>query len=223
MVWATYWAPWNPTLGRQVSLASRTKRRAERSLESIHQACTYACLILKQGREGRLKLHGLLASFPQPSQHMPQPKLRHRSSPLLHYAILHWGEGCPGLEEISAMRYKSSSDLQRCLSRTWVAITGLYTGVHQKWSKSLTVAGPLQPVPWPTLNTFTSASYSSIVHLKGEGASAGGKITYKENGVTSDLNLRASAPAMWNPTLPPVEQWQPLSRGEALADTWLWP
>lgn len=79
-----------------------------------------------------------------------------------------------------------------------------------------------QPVPRLTPSACTSPSYSSIVHLWGEDASTGrGENTHLKG--ISNLTLRSFAPETWNLLPHQTEQWQPLSRGEALAHTWLWP
>ena len=44
------------------------------SLNTTHEEFTLICLLPKQGREGRLKLNGMLACFLQLFQHVLQPE-----------------------------------------------------------------------------------------------------------------------------------------------------
>ena len=89
----------NPALGSDTGRMSPPRwfenqwdrERAVRNLDSTHEECAHTCLLQKQGRESRLKLHGTLASFLQLPWHAPA-RVTHLLQPLLpqHCCPLGW-------------------------------------------------------------------------------------------------------------------------------------
>ena len=78
------------------------------------------------------------------------------------------------------------------------------TGIHiANWEWSGAVTGELglhQCVPWPALGTHSGPSCSSTAPLMSEGTDvgSGGECTHRGTRTSSDLTLRALAPAPWD-------------------------
>ena len=100
----------------------------------------------------------------------------------------------------------------------------LIEAAHHKRSHALTVARTTtariqthtELLYWPLLFQYRSACGARVPVL------GWGEHTLRGNGASSDPILKASAPAIWELTLPPNRGWcWLLSRGEAPTHTWL--
>ena len=179
---------------------SGTNRRAIRNLDSICEEHPQACLLIKQGRRSRLKLHRMLAGFLQPPQDVPQPTLSTCSSPSYSVAHTHPTRAKASMaEENVQVLGMEPAQTWPISNRLRVAITSAHGGSTVGASGTLTgVWGlPHTPVrvcvPWPTLGT---PSCSSTSLPWGKLSSAGKGESTHLDGISSDLKLRASAPAI---------------------------
>ena len=156
---------WAPTQGRWAPLAgwtaSRTNRMAVGSLGSAHEEHTDAFLLLKQSREGRLRMHEWLASFPQPLWHEPQLELSKTWSPACFTVQLHTGV------RVTTTQNKLAHETQRQLrheavwARWGQPLLMLTQATHQKQSR-LMAAGPLHPSPWHIQKASTDPACPAV-------------------------------------------------------------
>lgn len=135
--WAVLAACWasqlrSPTQGRWAHLAggraSGTNGKARGSLDAAHEEYAHACLLPKQGGEGRLRAASVASWLPQLSLPLPQPKLVDHSGPSCFTKQLHTGTRAATQRPELGYETQSGSGPKPCLSRAGAAITGTYTG-----------------------------------------------------------------------------------------------
>ena len=134
---------------------------------------------------------------------------------LLCNSTLEWSQG----EGNSVVRNRAAQTIPGMASEQW-------RGRHywHLWRQSIQNSlelwlgpGPLQLLPWPTLNTCSSPSCSSSLILGGRGPCWEREMAYILEQSQLSPTLMTSVLATWDLALPPAGWCWPLSRGETLA------